>query len=194
MNDERIDGDGPDPRDGAANQSGAAGLRVETPGDRRIVLTRSFAAPRRLVFDAWTRPELLVRWYGARGWNLVVCEIDLRAGGAWRFVQVGPGGTEMGQSGVYREVAPPARLVHTEVFDNQSYPGEALVTHAFAEAAGRTTLTSTVDYPSREARDLVLRYPMRRGVAEGFVRLDEVLAAGTLTRSGTHGECGTHSE
>jgi len=157
--------------------NGTGGLRVTTPGDTAIVMTRSFDAPRRLAFDAWTKPELLVRWYGARGWSLVVCEVDLRVGGAWRFVQRGPGGTEMGQSGLYREIVPPERLVYTEVFDNQSYPGESLVTHVFTAAGGRTTVSSTVVYPSKEARDIVLAYPMRRGVAESFVRLDEVLTA-----------------
>jgi uncharacterized protein YndB with AHSA1/START domain len=156
---------------------GTAGLQVATPGDTAIVMIRSFDAPRRLVFDAWTKSELLVRWYGARGWSLVVCEVDLRVGGAWRFVQRSRGGTEMGQSGVYREIVPPERLVYTEVFDDQSYPGESLVTHVFAAAGGRTILSTTVVYPSMEARDIVLAYPMRRGVAESFVRLDEVLTA-----------------
>lgn len=151
-------------------------LRVTTPTDREIVLTRDFDAPRRLVFAALTRPELLVRWFGARGWNLIACEVDLRVGGTWRFVSRGPDGTDMGHGGVYREIVPPERLVYTEVFDNQSYPGESLITHLFAEQHGRTTLTSTVLYPSRQARDIVLRYPMRRGVAESYGRLDEVLA------------------
>lgn len=151
-------------------------LRVTTPTDREIVLTREFDAPRRMVFDALTKPELLTRWYGARGWNLVVCEVDLRVGGPWRFVSHGPDGTDMGQSGVYREIAPPGRLVYTESFDDQSYPGESLVTHVLAEQGGGTTLTSTVRYPSREARDIVLRYPMARGVAESYDRLDAVLA------------------
>lgn len=153
------------------------GLQVATPTDREIVLTRTFDAPRRLVFAAWTEPELLRQWYGARGWNLVECEVDLRVGGTWRFVSRGPDGAEMGQAGVYREVARPDRLVYTESFDNQSYPGESLVTHVLVERAEQTTLTSTVLYPSPEAREIVLRYPMRRGVAESFERLDDVLAS-----------------
>lgn len=152
-------------------------LRVTTPTDRTIVMSRQFAAPRRLVFDAWTRPELLRRWYGAQGWTLVECEVDLRVDGAWRFVSAGPGGARMGQRGVYREVDPPGRLVYTELFDDQSYPGVALVTHELVEEEpGRTTVTSTILYPSPEARDIVLRYPMRRGVAEAHQRLDRVLA------------------
>jgi uncharacterized protein YndB with AHSA1/START domain len=151
-------------------------LRVTTPTDREIVLRRVFDAPRRMVFDALTRPELLKRWFGARGWNLIVCEVDLRVGGTWRFVSRGPDGTDMGQGGVYREIMPPDRLVYTELFDDQSYPGESLITHAFVEQNGRTTLTSTLRYASREGRDIVLSHPMERGVTEGYDRLDELLA------------------
>jgi uncharacterized protein YndB with AHSA1/START domain len=150
-------------------------LTVATPTDRQIVLTRVFDAPRRMVFDAFTRPELLRRWFGARGWNLVVCEVDLRVGAGWRFVSRGPGGDHMGQSGVYREIVPPDRLAYTEMFDDQSYPGESLITHDFVEQGGRTTLTSTLLYATREGRDTVLRYPMARGVAESYDRLAELL-------------------
>jgi uncharacterized protein YndB with AHSA1/START domain len=118
---------------------------------------------------------LLKRWYGARGWNLVVCEVDLRVGGAWRFVSRGPDGTDMGQGGVYREIVPPDRLVYTESFGDPSYPGESLITHVFRERNGTTTLTSTVLYPSREARDIVINYPMTRGVTESYDRLAELL-------------------
>jgi uncharacterized protein YndB with AHSA1/START domain len=151
-------------------------LTVTTPTDREIVLRRVFDAPRRMVFDALTKPELLKRWFGARGWNLVVCEVDLRVGGTWRFVSRGPDGTDMGQGGVYSEIVPPDHLVYTELFDDQSYPGESLITHDFVEQNGRTTLTSTLRYASREGRDIVLSYPMERGVAEGYDRLDELLA------------------
>jgi uncharacterized protein YndB with AHSA1/START domain len=150
-------------------------LTVTTPTDRQIVLTRVFDAPRRMVFDAFTRPELLRRWFGARGWNLVVCEVDLRVGGSWRFVSRGPDGGHMGQGGVYREIVPPDRLAYTEMFDDQSYPGESLITHDFVEQDRRTTLTSTLLYATREGRDTVLRYPMARGVAESYDRLAELL-------------------
>jgi len=154
----------------------AVPLRVTTPTDREIVLEREFDAPSRLVFDAFTKPDLLKRWFGARGWGLVVCEVDLRVGGAWRFVSRGPGGTDMGHGGVYRVILPPDRLVCTELFDDQSYPGESLITHEFVEWHGKTTLTSTVRYATPEGRDIVLRYPMRRGVAESYDRLTGVLA------------------
>lgn len=152
-------------------------LTVTTPSDTEIVLEREFNAPRRLVFDALTTPELLVRWFGARGWRLVVCEVDLRVGGAWRFVSRGPDGAVLGHGGVYREIAPPGRLVYTEMFDHQSYAGESLITQMLAERDGRTSLTSTVRYASREARDLVMRYPMARGVTQAYERLDDVLAS-----------------
>ncbi|WP_158887244.1 SRPBCC family protein [Amycolatopsis anabasis] len=151
-------------------------VRVTTPSETEIVLTRGFDAPRRLVFDAWTKPELLRQWFGARGWHLVVCEIDLRVGGAWRFVSRGPGGADMGHGGVYREISAPDRLVYTESYDDQWFPGEALVTTVLTEDGGRTTMTSTLLFPSREVRDLVLASPMERGVGEGYDRLAELLA------------------
>jgi uncharacterized protein YndB with AHSA1/START domain len=153
-------------------------VAVATPSDREIVLTRSFDAPPRLVFAAFTRPDLLLRWYGAQGWRLVSCELDLRVGGAYRFVSAGPGGERMAQSGVYRAVEPDARLVLTEVFDDQSYPGETVITHDFAGRAGRTDLTSTLRYATAEGRDRVLRYPMARGVEESFGRLEMLLTKG----------------
>ncbi|AYY11434.1 ATPase [Actinobacteria bacterium YIM 96077] len=151
-------------------------LSVTTPGEREIVLTRSFDAPRHLVFRALTTPELLKRWLGARGWNLVGCEIDLRVGGRWRFVHRGPDGSEMAHGGVYQEVIEPSRLIYTEMFDNQSYEGESLITQLLVEERGMTTLTSSVLYASQEARDTVLQYPMARGVSQSYERLDTVLA------------------
>src|SRR4051795_11013350 len=106
-------------------------LKVTTPTDREIVLTRVFDAPRHLVWDAFTRPELLKRWFGPRGWSLVVCEVDLRVGGGFRFVMRGPDGKDMGMRGVYKELAPLERSVHVESFDD--FPGEAQVTAVFTE-------------------------------------------------------------
>jgi uncharacterized protein YndB with AHSA1/START domain len=151
-------------------------LEVTTTSDREVVMVRDFAAPCRLVFDALTKPELLVRWFGARGWHLVECEVDLRAGGSWRFVSRGPEGATLAHGGVYREIVTPGRLVYTEVFDDQSYSGESLVTQQLAERHGMTTLTSTILYPSPEARDYTLSTPMERGVGQAYGRLDELLA------------------
>lgn len=161
----------------------AGTVKVTTPTDTEIVLTREFDAPRQLIFDAWTRPELLERWYGARGWDLVVCQVDLRVGGSWRFVWRGPDGTDMGARGIYREIVPPDRLTYTESFDDHWYPGESLVSHVLGEHDGRTTLTSTLRYASREVRDLVIESPMERGVAEGYDRLDELLVSRNGGRS-----------
>lgn len=151
------------------------GLSVTASSDTDLVLTRTFAASRRLVFDAFTRPELLKRWYGARGWQLVVCDIDLCPGGAWRFLSRGPDGAELSHGGVYREVDPPSRLVQTEIYDGWD-ASEALVTTAFDERDGRTVMTTTVRYPSRDVRDSVLRTPMERGAGEAYDRLTELLS------------------
>src|SRR4030095_16894255 len=118
-------------------------LQITMPSDREIVLTRVFDAPRHLVFDAFTKPELLKRWYGPRGWSLVVCDVDLRVGGSFRFVSARPDGKQVGQYGVYREVARPERLVNTELWEDWN-PGESVVTTVLTERDGRTTLTSTI--------------------------------------------------
>ena len=154
-------------------------LKVTARSDREIVMTRVFEAPRNLVFDAYTKPELLKRWLGVfGGYSMPVCEVDLRVGGTYRFMWRGPDGAEMGVRGVYREVVRPERLVHTEKFDEAWYPGESLITTVLAEQGGKTTLTVTMRYESREARDAVLKSPMESGVAQSYDKLAELLAAG----------------
>lgn len=151
-------------------------LTVTTPSEREVAMTRDFNAPRRLVFEALTKPELLKRWLtGPPGWSFAVCEVDLRVGGAYRFVWSKAGGIQMGMGGVYREVSPPERFVNTERFDEPWYPGEAIVTNALAEKGGKTTLTLTVQYESKEARDVALQSPMEEGVAMGYDRLAEIV-------------------
>jgi uncharacterized protein YndB with AHSA1/START domain len=153
-------------------------LKVTTPTDREIAMTRVFDAPRKLVYDAWTRPELLKRWLGVfGGWEMTICEIDLKVGGAYRYVWRGPDGAEMGMGGVYREIVPLERIVCTEVFDQPWYEGEALDTLVFVEQGGRTTITTTVLYASKAVRDAVLKSPMEHGVAAGYDRLEEILAS-----------------
>ncbi len=152
-------------------------LNIAALGDREIVLTREFDAPRELVFRAWTTPELLKRWLGVHGdWSLDVCDIDLRVGGAYRYVWRNTSGMEMGMGGVYREVMPPERLVATEKFDHAWYPGEGVGTVVFDDLEGRTRLTQTLLYESRDARDEVLRSPMEQGLVAGFNALADVLA------------------
>src|ERR1700694_4535501 len=156
----------------------AGTLQVTTPTEREIAMTRVFDAPRSLVFDAWTKPELLKRWLGVRGgWTLAVCEVDLRVGGAYRYVWRGPKGQEMGMGGVFREVVRPERVVCTEKFDESWYDGDAVDTMTFVEQSGKTIATTTVLYVSKAVRDVVLKSPMDKGVAEGYDKLDEVLAS-----------------
>jgi uncharacterized protein YndB with AHSA1/START domain len=151
-------------------------LKVTTPTDREIVMTRVFDAPRELIFDAWTKPELVKRWLlGPPGWTMPVCEIDLRVGGAYRFEWLGQDGTVMGMSGVYREIMFPERIVSTQLFDQDWTGGETLGTLVLVEHGGKTTLTNTVLYASREARDGALRTNMAAGVEAGYARLDELL-------------------
>jgi uncharacterized protein YndB with AHSA1/START domain len=144
-----------------------------TPSDREIVITRVVDAPRELVFDVMTNPEHVPHWFGLREWTLPVCKIDLRPGGDWRYVMRGPDGAEMGMSGVYKEVAPPERLVSTESFDD--YPGESLNTMVLTEDGGKTTITVTVLYESKEIRDAVIQSGMEGGAAETYDRLAEYL-------------------
>ena len=153
-------------------------LIVTTPTDREIVMTRGFDAPRRLVFDAVTKPELVKRWLGVFGsWSLEVCEIDLKVGGTYRYLWRGANGVEMGMRGVYREIVRPERLVCTEVFDVPWYEGEALDTMVLVEQDGKTTLTTTVRYASKMVRDAVLESGMKGGVAASYDKLADVLAS-----------------
>jgi uncharacterized protein YndB with AHSA1/START domain len=157
-------------------------MTITTPSDREIAMTRVFDAPRALVFEALTKPELVQQWLlGPPGWSMPVCEIDLKVGGAYRYLWRGPDGTEMGVRGVVREIVAPERLVATERFDESWYPGEALITSVLVERDGKTTLTLTVLYESKEARDGVLKTPMDKGLAQSYNRLAELLA--TITSS-----------
>jgi uncharacterized protein YndB with AHSA1/START domain len=156
-------------------------VEITTPTDREIAMTRSFDAPRSLVFEAYTRPELVKRWLlGPDGWSMPLCEIDLRVGGRYRYVwRRDKDGTEMGMGGVYREVVAPERVVATEKFDEAWYPGEAVGTVVFAEKDGVTTVTQTMLYASKEARDAVLKSGMETGVAASYDRLEKILASGS---------------
>ncbi len=153
-------------------------LQVTTQGDREIVMTRVFDAPRVLVFDAFTKPELVRQWLlGPPGWEMPVCEIDLRVGGRYRYVWRHANGSQMGMGGMYREIVKPERIVATEKFDESWYPGEALGTVVLVEQGGKTTVTQTVLYESRQARDGVLKSPMESGVAASYNRMAELLAS-----------------
>lgn len=152
-------------------------LQLTTSGDRAIVMTRVFDAPRRLVFDAYTKPEFVRRWLGVlEGWQFEVCDVDLRVGGEYRYLWKGPDGMQMGMRGTFKEIVPPEKLVATEQFDESWYPGGAVSTVTLAEKAGKTTLTLLVEYESEEARAAVLKTPAAEGVESGFDKLEELLA------------------
>jgi uncharacterized protein YndB with AHSA1/START domain len=145
------------------------------PSDLELVMTRAFAAPRAVVYAAWTRPEHVRQWLlGPDGWSMPVCEIDLRPGGGWHFVwRKEDDGSEMEMRGEYRDVRPPTLLINTESWGGD-WP-ETLSTLSLAEEAGRTILTQTIRYPTREARDAVLQTGMEQGVQRSFERLDDYL-------------------
>ena len=154
----------------------AGTMQLATPTEREIVVTRVFNAPRRLVFDAFTKPELLKRWlFGPDGWTLEVCEVDLRVGGAYRYLWRGPNGVAMGMGGIHREIVIPERVVATQLFDQDWTGGEAVGTLVLIEENGKTTLTNTLLYSSKEARDAVLKTPMDKGMAAGYDRIEELL-------------------
>jgi uncharacterized protein YndB with AHSA1/START domain len=156
-------------------------FEVSLPSDREIEVTRDFDARRGLVFDAFTKPELVRRWLlGPPGWTMPLCEIDLRVGGAYRYVwRSEKDGSQMAVGGVFREITPLERLVASEKFDDAWYPGEALGTTVFVETRGITRTTITVLYESREARDTARRSGMEYGMAAGYDRLEALLP--TLT-------------
>lgn len=157
-----------------ATDSNLSTTTFTTPSDVEVAMTRVFDAPRRLVFEAHTSPEHLPYWMlGPDGWTMPVCEIDLRPGGKWHFVWRSGDGREMAMRGEYREVAPPERLVQTESWGGD-WP-ETLNTLVLTEDGGRTTMTSTVRYPSKEARDAALRTGMNEGASQSYDRLADHL-------------------
>ena len=150
-------------------------FQSSTPSDREIRLTRLFDAPRHLVWEAMSKPEHFRRWWGclSDAHSVTTCEIDLRVGGRWRFVGRGPQG-EYGFHGVYREIAEPERVVFTEIFE--PFPdGESVVTSLLTEEHGRTRLTVTAAYPSRDVRDMVIATGMEGGAAISYDRLEDVV-------------------
>jgi uncharacterized protein YndB with AHSA1/START domain len=150
---------------------------VTTPSDREIRMTRLFDAPRHLVWEAMSRPEHIREWWGrlGDGYSVPVCEVDLRPGGRWRFVNRHPSG-EAAFHGEYREIEPPGRAVYTEIFE--AFPDvESVVTAVLTEERGKTRITVTASYPSVEVRDMVLKTGMERGAAASYDRLEEVAAS-----------------
>src|SRR4051812_2822106 len=144
-------------------------LTVTTPSDLEIEIVRDFDAPRALVWDAYTKPELLRRWLGCLpGWSWDVCEVDLRVGGRYRWTWNGPDDQQLGITGVYREVVPVERIVNSERFEQPWYPGEALNTLLLAERGGKTTVTTRMKFETKEGRDGALKSGMTKGIAFGW--------------------------
>jgi uncharacterized protein YndB with AHSA1/START domain len=164
-------------------------LVVDSVGEREILMTRAVAAPRHLVFDAWTKPEQVSKWLlGPEGWTMPYCTIDLRVGGAYRYLLVhATQPRRLGMSGVYKEIVAPERLVSTESMDHgesedvakstKMFPGEAINTLTLVEKGGVTTMKLHSLYPSREARDGMLASGMEKGVVASFDRLEAMVSA-----------------
>lgn len=147
---------------------------ITLPSDLELVMTRLFRAPAQVVFDMWTKPEHVRKWYGVRSTTVTVCDIDLRVGGAWRWVVARPG-MEVAFSGVFREIDPPHRLQRTEIFEGMPGPG-CLVTLTFDEKDGQTTLTMSMLFQSKAERDMCLKSGMDKGVIECFENIDRLIA------------------
>ncbi len=155
----------------AVTSSGTA--TVTLPTDEQILITREFDAPRHLVYQAWTTPELVKRWWSGRRGEVTSVEIDLRVGGTWRYVMVANEGFEVAFHGEFREIVPNERIVSTEVYEG--FPeGEALDTLTLAEADGRTTLTILVQHTSKEHRDAHIESGMEVGMQEAMDLLEQV--------------------
>ena len=159
----------------ASSARNSGSFQVTTPSEQEICMTRLFDAPRHLVFEAMTKPEHVKRWWGrlGEGYSVPVCEIDLRLGGKWRFVNRHPKG-EVAFRGEYREITPPSRLVFTEVMEPYPEPG-SIVTAVFTEEGDKTRLTVTASYPSMEVRDMVISSGMARGAAISYDRLEDLV-------------------
>jgi uncharacterized protein YndB with AHSA1/START domain len=149
-------------------------MTLTLPSEREVVLRREFDAPRRLVWEAHTKAEHIPRWWGPAKYTTTIVQMDVRPGGAWRFTQVGPDGVEHGFRGEYREIVPIERIVQTFAYDGA--PGQVAVeTLTFEERGGKTILTSTAVFPSREARDGMVQSGMEEGAAEGYDRLEALV-------------------
>jgi uncharacterized protein YndB with AHSA1/START domain len=158
----------------AVATSGTA--KVTLPTDEEILITREFDAPRRLVYRAWTTPELVTRWWSGRRGEMKLVDIDLRVGGTWRYVMEAQGGFEVAFHGEYREIVPGERIVTTEVFEGMPPSGEGDVLNVvtFAESGGRTTLELLVKCPSKDVRDAIVGSGMEAGMQEQLDLLEEL--------------------
>ena len=146
---------------------------VTLPADTQILITREFDAPRRLVYKAWTTPELVKRWWSGDRGVVTIADVDLRVGGAWRYVMTANGGFEVAFHGEYREIVPNERIVSTETYEGMP-DAEAINTITFTEEDGRTTLTILVQHPNKESRDAHINSGMEGGMQEAMDHLEAV--------------------
>jgi uncharacterized protein YndB with AHSA1/START domain len=149
---------------------------VTLPADTQILITREFNAPRHLVFKAWTTPELIRRWWNADRGTVTIADVDLRVGGAWRYVMTANGGFEVAFHGEYREIIPDERIVSTEIYEGAP-EAEAVTTLTLTESGGRTTLTLLVQHTSQEHRDLHINSGMEDGMQDALDLLEQVAVA-----------------
>ncbi len=151
------------------------------PTDTQILITREFNAPKHLVYKAWTTPELVKRWWHAKRGQVTIADVDLRVGGSWRWVMVTSEGFEVAFHGKYREIIPNERLVYTEIYEGapgaERDEGATLNALTFTEKDGRTTVTTVVDAPSKEVRDMIINSGMEAGMQDAFDLLEEVAVA-----------------
>ncbi|TGN19907.1 SRPBCC family protein [Leptospira idonii] len=153
-------------------------LIIKTPSDKELTWVRKFNAPREFVFDALTKPELIRRWLlGPDGWSMIVCDVDLKVGGAYRYVWSHAVKGEMGMGGVFQNIQKPEKLVHTEVFDQSWYPGEAVITSDLIDKEEKTELVVTMLFASKEARDVVIQSNMESGLIASYDRLADILSS-----------------
>lgn len=155
--------------------------KVTLPTDLQILITREFAAPRHLVYRAWTKPELVRRWWGGQRGEMQVVDIDLRVGGRWRYVLVAHGGLEVAFHGTYREIVSNERIVTTEIFEMPDTPEPAddqapLNIVSFTESDGRTRVSLLVQCPTQELRDIIVSSGMELGLQEQMDELEALLA------------------
>ncbi|MGA8369116.1 MAG: SRPBCC family protein [Acidimicrobiales bacterium] len=152
----------------------SAAAKVTLPADDQILITREFDAPRRLVYQAWTTAELIKRWWSGQRGEVTLAEVDLRVGGAWRYVMTADGGFEVAFHGAYQEIVPEERIVYTAAFEGMPDAGSTMNTATFAEADGRTVLTLLIVCPTREVRDGIIDSGMEGGMQEQMDALEQV--------------------
>ncbi|MBV9003353.1 MAG: SRPBCC family protein [Solirubrobacterales bacterium] len=153
--------------------------KVTLPTDEQILITREFDAPKHLVYQAYTTPDLVKRWWHANRGEVTLVEIDLRVGGSWRYVMVTGDGTEVGFHGEYREIVPDQRLVSTEVYEGlpegvSEDDAATLNTATFGEVAGRTILTLLIQAKSKVSRDAIIESGMEDGLQDALELLEQV--------------------